>query len=161
MSPTLHQWHLHEGIVVIHVGVTGTQRGCTLEQMGALATLLGQLQDGESWLHHGDCIGVDAEAHAIARRTGWKIRGHPPTNPGKRAWCDCDGMDAERPYLDRNRVIVRAASTGLIAVPSTAHPILRSGTWSTVRYATKLEKTIWVIRPDGKVFLYEHGEVVT
>lgn len=136
---------------LIHLAVTGTQQGGTLEQYKSLEKLLRELQEGESWLHHGDCIGVDQAAHDIARAGGWKIRIHPPTNPGKRAFCNGDGEDFPRPYLKRNIAMVRECLTGLIAIPQTDTEVTRSGTWATVRYARKLERSIWVIWPNGFV----------
>lgn len=145
---------------MIHVGVTGTQKGANLSQRVLLKSTLRALKVSESWLHHGDCIGVDAEAHAIARELGYKVRIHPPRNPGKRAWCDGDGLDAEREYLDRNRAIVKASSTGLIAVPAQNTPTLRSGTWATIRYATRLKLRIFVIYPNGTLQVFTEGAEV-
>jgi hypothetical protein len=58
---------------------------------------------------------------------------HPPTNYSERAWREVPRhmMRPERPYLDRNRNIVRETAS-LIAAPAEPEEQLRSGTWSTV-----------------------------
>lgn len=131
---------------MMRVGFTGTQLGMTVAQRYRFAEFI---QGKQIELHHGDCVGADAGAHGIAYDLGCKIVIHPPANPTKRAMCR--GADEERPsagYLDRNRDIVRETER-LIAAPATATEELRSGTWSTVRYARKLGRPIWIIWPDG------------
>ncbi len=130
------------------VGFTGTQEGMTPAQIATLYTLLRDLSPEE--LHHGDCIGADAEAHAEARRTKSPpfIVGHPPIKPDKRAWCECDLLLPEEDYLARNRKIVDVCFL-LIATPKEFEEQQRSGTWSTVRYAKKTGKQFVIILPDG------------
>jgi hypothetical protein len=55
-----------------------------------------------------------------------------------------------KPYRVRNRDIVRDTET-LIATPSEPVELLRSGTWSTVRFARKLGRAVWVILPNGNL----------
>jgi hypothetical protein len=131
------------------IGFTGTQKGMTEAQK---KTLRGLLDGGAGELHHGDCIGADAEAHDIADECGYAIILHPPTNYSKRAWCEAPKhmMRPEKPYLDRNRDIVRETAS-LIAAPAEPEEQLRSGTWSTVRFARKAGKPVFVILPDGTV----------
>lgn len=64
------------------------------EQRAALVQLLVGLQPTE--LHHGDCVGADADAHRLAREhlTTTRIVVHPPDNPVKRA--SCHGVDVPR-----------------------------------------------------------------
>ena len=93
--------------------------------------------DGPVTLHHGDCLGADAWAHRQMARApaGSRIEIHPPDKSGSRAWCTgADIVHGVRPFLVRNREIVLASSI-LIALPSKPTEILRSGSWSTVRYA--------------------------
>jgi hypothetical protein len=63
-----------------------------------------------------------------------KIVGHPCTLEDQRAHCDVDERRPLRPPLVRNRNIVDAC-TILTAAPRSTAEELRSGTWSTVRYA--------------------------
>jgi hypothetical protein len=131
------------------IGFTGTQKGMTDAQKETLRRLL---DGGAGEFHHGDCIGADSEAHDIAQECGYATIIHPPTNPSKRAWCEVPKhmMRPEKPYLARNQDIVRE-SASLIAAPLQAEEEPRSGTWSTVRFARKLGKPVFLILPDGKV----------
>jgi hypothetical protein len=101
-------------------------------------------------LHHGDAIGADAEAHDIAVALGWAVVIHPPSEDYGRAFKASSFVRAPRPHLKRNRAIVRETDM-LIAAPAGAIEELRSGTWSTVRYARRQGRPIWLILPDGSV----------
>ncbi len=135
-----------------HVGFTGTQRGTTPWQRTKLAELLREL--GATDFHHGDCVGADAEAHAIAVGLGCRIHLHPPTDPSKRAFCvmrpNVDVTHRSRAYPDRNQDIVDETVI-LIATPGESKEKLRSGTWSTVRKARRRRRPITIILPNGGV----------
>jgi len=98
--------------------------------------------------HHGDCIGADAEAHHIVRTffPHVKIIGHPPVNESKRAFCTFDEVRPADEYLVRNRAIVMCSDL-LVATPGEAEEQLRSGTWSTVRYARHCEIPVKILVP--------------
>jgi hypothetical protein len=109
------------------------------------------LKRGPGEVHHGDCIGADAQLHTLAKAAGLKIIIHPPIDPKKRAFCqEYDEIREEKPYLDRNKDIVNE-SEFLIATPRTMHEVLRSGTWATVRYARSTNIDIAIIEPDGHI----------
>lgn len=129
-----------------HIGFTGTQEGMSDLQLKLLRDMLSAaVKDCEVVFHHGDCVGADEQAHEIALTLGCKIHIHPPLNSSKRAFCDAwDVMYGENPYLVRNKDIVNS-SIGLIAAPKTDKEEQRSGTWSTVRYATKINKPIIIL----------------
>jgi hypothetical protein len=129
------------------IGFTGTQHGMTDAQKSALRDLL---DGGAGEFHHGDCIGADSEAHDIAAQCGYTIVLHPPTNPAKRAWRDAPLKRDEKPYLTRNKDIVTETAS-LIAAPADPEEQLRSGTWSTVRFARQRRKPVFLILPDGTV----------
>lgn len=121
-------------------------------QKERLTELLRSLKPTE--FHHGDCVGADCEAHNILRSLGtYIIHGHPPSNPSHRAWCRFNAIEPEAPYLTRNKHIVDATG-GLIACPNGPER-LRSGTWSTVRYAIKRKKPIFVIMPNGDHYIID------
>ncbi len=130
----------------MRIGFTGTQTGMTAAQKWQLGELLA---GAAIELHHGDCVGADCEAHTIALAHGRRIVIHPPDNPTKRAWCQQASfiMDG-KPYLKRNRNIIEATNR-LIAAPKSKAEELRSGTWSTVRFARKLRRPILILFPDG------------
>lgn len=95
-------------------------------------------------LHHGDCIGADAQAHDAARALGYHIVLHPPTNPSRRAYCSADEEAPPLEYLARNKRIVESSEL-LIAGPSGPERV-RSGTWSTVRYARSLHLSVIILQ---------------
>jgi hypothetical protein len=149
LGPLRRGWSATEAVpVIIHVGFTGTQEGMTSQQKTSLQMTLETLQVEESWLHHGDCIGADADAHRVARLIGWRIYRHPPLNPAKRAFCDFDLDSKPRDYIPRNHDIVNASSVLLVA-PLTPDERRRSGTWATARFARNSDVEYVIIEPNG------------
>lgn len=140
--------------MVKRIGFTGTQQGMTTLQIENLRSVLErQYELGAREFHHGDCIGADSQAHAIAVEIGYDVVIHPPRIETKRAFCARGARNktqvlvlAAKDYLDRNHDIVDACNL-LIATPATAHEQLRSGTWATVRYARKTRKDVLVLNP--------------
>ena len=133
----------------MRLGFTGTQVGMTGPQALSTFDEVDALKPHE--VDHGLCIGSDAQFHEMIRSYSPSVLivGHPPTNTSKMAECDCDRLWLPKPYLDRNRDIVDA-SDALLATPEGPEG-LRSGTWSTVRYARKRGKPITIVWPDGSV----------
>lgn len=128
------------------IGFTGTISGMSEAQRDKLTALLAEL--GASQLHHGDCVGADADAHGIARSLDIAVVLHPPSNDKSRAFCQ--GSVEERPpraYLDRNKAIVDVTEV-LIATPWGPEQ-RRSGTWATIRYARKRARTCYIVMRDG------------
>ncbi|MBK7823326.1 MAG: hypothetical protein IPJ61_20280 [Tessaracoccus sp.] len=125
-------------------------------QMRAVRSILVALAPcGE--LHHGDCVGADAQMHRLFDREGKRITIHPPTDAKLRAWCEANGLTTQlavvrsldpQPYLTRNRAIVDAC-TVLLAAPHGVYGERLSGTWATVRYARSTAKPLVIVRPDG------------
>ncbi len=131
------------------VGFTGTQHGLTDYQQRWLRNHFKDNKD-IGWLHHGDCIGADAEAHVLAMMAGILIHKHPPLDDTKQAHMTSAYMVEEEPeeYLRRNVNIVRATEY-LIAMPAHHSEVRRSGTWATIRSARRQEKMIYIIDPSG------------
>jgi hypothetical protein len=102
--------------------------------------------------HHGDCVGADDEAATLVYQHcgATKIVRHPPDNTHNRSNNQCHRESREpNPYLERNRAIVDETMHLIAAVRGPEE--VRSGTWSTVRYARKLGRRITIVWPDGKV----------
>jgi len=138
----------------VKIGITGTSEGATRAQAWTLrAVFAGLHRAGAVELHHGDCVGVDAAADAMAQELGWRVIQHPPQDLRRRAFCPgAAEVRYPRPFLDRNTDIVRESDL-LVAVPEQAMEVLRSGTWSTVRRGRALRRPCWIVRPDGTVIM--------
>ena len=133
------------------IGFTGTSQELTDVQFLSLGFVLQNLKKaGAEELHHGCCVGADYTAHEMGQALGYKIVKHPPDNTCKMAECIGGEEWKPKPYLDRNHDIVDA-TVMLVAAPKERHEQLRSGTWATVRYATKKNRPITFVWPDGSV----------
>lgn len=129
------------------VGFTGTQAGMTLSQYGLLLlTLRYNLPEPMTEFHHGDCVGADAQAHELVRKhfKDTKIVVHPPSNPYKRAFKEGDETRPALEYIQRNRWIVIGTDI-LVAAPKELEEQQRSGTWSTVRFAQTIGRTVIIV----------------
>lgn len=118
------------------IGVTGSRNPRPERVVSALRQRLIAL--GAAELHFGDCVGFDAQAYEVATELGLRTVAHPPDNDALRAWCAALIILPAKPYLERNRAIVNAVDF-LVAAPD-GPEALRSGTWSTIRYAKKVGK---------------------
>lgn len=120
------------------VGFTGTREGMSQHQKEQFVLKLFDLSIHE--FHHGDCIGADADAHDIVREFFPDVRIiiHPPEKTRTRAYKTGDLYHPTKPYITRDRDIVRD-SEYLIGAPLDRE-VIRSGTWTTIRYARKISK---------------------
>jgi hypothetical protein len=136
----------------LKIGFTGTKNGMTFDQKNNFLVTLDELNDEHHLeeFHHGDCIGADEDAHQIVETyfPHVMIHIHPPENGYKRAFCKGGFSHQERPFLVRNRHIVDLTDV-LIATPDGDNEQQRSGTWSTIRYAKKINKDVTIIGPSG------------
>jgi hypothetical protein len=136
----------------VKVGITGSRLGATEAQTEVLIETLSYLREayGAEELHHGDAVGVDAQAAAIARDLGYRTIGHPPDVDLYRAFFPSDEDRPPMDYLLRDRAVVQEVDV-LIGCPNTRRPVRRSGTWYTIRYAIRVNQRLMVIWPDGSV----------
>lgn len=102
--------------------------------------------------HHGDCVGADTIFHNELTKNNIQVVIHPPNVNSMRSFCKSENILRPKSYLERNKDIVNS-STILVAFPDSEHERVRSGTWSTVRYARKREKEIHIFLPDGDVII--------
>lgn len=143
------------------IGFTGTRKGCTPTQLEALAQILTELlSEPGSVFHHGCCVGADAQAVALIRQhvCDVHVTGHPgdwPPLQDQPSIAASSTVKNCRPNLTRNRDIVDACDL-LVACPAGPEEV-RSGTWSTVRYARKCGKPVTIIHPDGRIEAGQSG----
>lgn len=138
-----------------NIGFTGTRKRIRKAQLGTLSLILHRYRPSE--FHHGDCIEADEKAQALAYSCGWKRCVHPPDKSAYRAFCKADIMFDKLPYLERSHAIVDATEI-LIAMPGEYLPVLRSGTWATIRYAVLLKRPIKIIVPNGAIITKWSGK---
>jgi hypothetical protein len=131
------------------MGFTGTQKGMTPNQLYILDKIIKEKNPYE--VHHGDCVGADTEFHQMCKAFGSIIIIHPPDISTKRSNCEGDKILPVKPYLDRNKDIVNSCDL-LIVCPKTRFEEIRSGTWSTKRYAQKRGVKFIIIYSDGLIF---------
>lgn len=140
----------------MRVGFSGTRHGMTDEQRRAF--IAWAKTAGVTEFHHGCCIGADSQAVEVMMPPcdmgieSPRIVAHPPVAQplfSASAHLASDERRCPYPYLVRNRNIVDA-SEHLVACPKGPEE-LRSGTWSTVRFARKVGKPVTIIWPDGTI----------
>lgn len=124
------------------LGVTGTRYNPSFSQGQRLYSFMASNEITE--IHHGDCTGWDQLAYEMFNYHGIKTIAHPPSHDQWRAYTKSDIIMTPKPYLDRNKDIVNAVDF-LVAAPSGPEAV-RSGTWSTVRYAKKVgvKGVVWL-----------------
>lgn len=131
-------------------GFTGTREPLNGFQLAVLCEILnGEGLNFVKGLHHGSCQGADTAAHIIFQdgEFGDKvITIHPPENERHMTKLIGDYHEPPLPYLVRNRNIVDACDF-LITCPDSDEERLRSGTWSTYRYALREGKPVVLITP--------------
>lgn len=129
---------------IIDIGFTGTRKGMSLAQKDQLVNILRYYCSIRKVnFRHGACCGADIEADQIARNLGCKMFIQPSNHVKTRVHCEepDDIVFPEKPPLIRDKDIVWNCMT-LLAAPKSNKEELRSGTWTTVRYARKLNKDI-------------------
>lgn len=154
-----------EHVEHIHVGFTGTRRGMTGQQEGTVELLLEEIK--QLWhardlrlrvealrprFHHGDCIGSDMGAQAVAKRVGFWTVSHPPLNEDLRAFTDNDETREPFDYRIRDGHIVQEAQL-MLATPKYAREELRSGTWATIRDARRYFTPVIIVWSNGSTTL--------
>jgi hypothetical protein len=121
----------------MRVGITGTREGMSQAQKEQFVLKLHELSPTE--FHHGDCLGADAEGHDIVREffPNVKIHVHPPKSDYMRARRKGDVMYEPDDYIPRDYRIVDMTEF-MFGAPLTDKEIIRSGTWTTIRYTRKI-----------------------
>jgi hypothetical protein len=130
---------------------TGTRSGMTQEQRHTVFYLFPPFPD---LALHGGARGADNDFD------WWIItRGMPaerievyPTRAHYAYWAHLGVRTVHDPLppLVRNRIMVERCDE-LLACPATAEEELRSGTWTTIRAARMVGKSIAIVAPDGSV----------
>ena len=134
----------------MHIGFTGSRSGLSANQEATILRIFESIPNIES-AHHGDCVGADADFHALCHASDLLVTLHPPTDNKSRAFCLANASRPAKPYLQRNQEIVNSCSL-LIAAPN-GPETRRSGTWATIRYARKNRRRLAIVNADGQLQL--------
>lgn len=127
------------------VGITGTREGMNEYQFEQVQTFLKDRYREGAEFHHGDCVGVDAEAATLAQQLGYRVVNHPgPNHDGLRAYIAGDEIREPQSHFKRNRSIVDSCDF-LLVVPLQNKHQPRGGTWYTYDYAVKKNKQLKLI----------------
>lgn len=135
------------------LGFTGTREKLADAQIIALRAWLEANRPTE--FHHGACLGADATAALQVKAIyGRSVRliARPGNMPKYASQPALDVSDERHPpvyTLTRNKSIVENTDL-LLACPS-GPEVLRSGTWSSIRWARKLGRRVIIVWPDGRV----------
>lgn len=129
------------------LGFTGTRRGMQPAQRRAVFTAIVERVPILEF-HHGDCIGADAEANECALMAGAAVYQHPSTARTRAYSPGATWMAEPKAPTERDRDIVDSVEL-LIAAPRMFIEELRSGTWTTIRYARKKRVPLLIVWPDG------------
>lgn len=124
----------------MRVSFTGTRQGMSEWQKQQLEKFFTEHRGEIFAFAHGACAGADVEAHAIAREVFGKelfIAIFPSTAKTRVRGLDANFEAEPEEPLKRDRKIVDAGYGVLLAAPLQMQEVLRSGTWSTIRYARK------------------------
>jgi hypothetical protein len=140
------------------IGFTGSRYGLTDAQGAALAAVFMVINRAANWLpdqqltlHHGACVGADAQAARLARLFGWQTVAYPSTLHEYRADTSADTVvHPPAPPLVRNREIA-AHSSLVVACPRRSS----TGTWHAIRTAANLDRDVIVIDEGGRVYAYD------
>ena len=144
------------------IGITGTRTGMTPLQLRTFTAYMAWINreriteievaynppDGYYHLIHGDCVGADAQAWAIAAGLSWTTTALPSTaDPKWHANTPSTVIEERRPSLTRNRLIVDRCHL-LLAFPGIGPE--RGGTWYTINYARDHGRHLVIVWPDGE-----------
>ena len=140
------------------IGFTGTHHGMNDFQKHELTYLLNfykkrcDLLDYREF-HHGDCIGADFEAAVLAEAVGFVVVSHPPIKAYRRGYGPYNIELPAKEYIARDHDIVNESDV-MIATPYEDTEIVRSGTWTTIRYAKKKNKELYILTPTKGIYTF-------
>jgi len=132
------------------IGFTGPRVGMTEMQAELVKNVLRYaFNTGPVIGQHGDCIGADAQFDQLCVEMDIDTMCRPCTIASQRAYTAARIIAPPEHPLSRNKKIVETSSL-MVSTPSTEVDELRSGTWSTIRHAQRINAPIIIITPSMK-----------
>jgi len=105
-------------------------------------------------VYHSGCIGADLEFHEMILNNSLvvDIYIHQTSNAARQAaMTDNENINLiympEAPTRLKNRTIIDNVEI-LIVAPKETYEVRTSGLWGAVRYARKINRTMWIIHPN-------------
>lgn len=146
------------------IGFTGTREGMSPRQQNEIGHFLSAHHDWWSdnpvnQAHHGECIGADSDFHELARINGFEVWGHPSTLTTRNLGLTGFAFqhDPIKPVTRDHHIVDQTEL--LIATPLDLEKV-RSGTWTTVRWARKRKRYIFIVYPNGSLQIeFEDGRI--
>ena len=141
----------------IIIGFTGSRSGLSAGQRRTFENFLKEMSKravrsrDNLLVVHGDCVGADADVGGVCKSLSVPTATRPANMPHMRALTSTAALAPPEDPLLRNKKIVDDCNM-LVACPSSATEVLRSGTWATIRAGRKAKKQVFVITPDGFMF---------
>lgn len=134
------------------LGFTGTRKGMTDDQLDTLYAWLMFCKDEVEEVHFGLCRGSDAQFYhmLLAVKPDAYIVGHPCDLIDQQVILPCDELRPVEASIRRNHDIVDEVDT-MLATPETFKNVLRSGTYSCLRYAAAVNRDLNIVLPNGRM----------
>lgn len=131
---------------------TGTREGMTDDQLDTLYAWFMFCKDEIEEAHFGLCRGADVQFYhmLLAVKPDAYIVGHPCDLIEQQVHLPCHEIRFVKPPITRNHDMVDETDT-LISTPATFKNVLRSGTYSCLRYAASKDKDLNIILPNGRM----------
>lgn len=134
----------------MRVSFSGTREGMSERQLALLEAWFKKYKDQVSLFSHGCCMGSDMQAHALIRKIiGRKvfIAVFPSTSTRTRrpAPLDSNFVAKPEPPLIRDKKILAVGKDMLVAAPLTILEVQRSGTWTNIRHAKRINMPYYVL----------------
>jgi hypothetical protein len=131
----------------VKIGFAGSRTGMTDTQIQKVKEVLAKYDVVE--VHHGDCLGADAQFHDICTEKGLKIIVHPPLSKEFRAFKTTGSTTilTEKAYNARNTELVESCDF-FIGCPAKWKTNPHSGTWKILECALQQKMSAQIFPKD-------------
>jgi hypothetical protein len=140
---------------------SGSREGMSWQQWMTMRWLLTMLEP--ELVRHGDCVGSDAQVHDMVARAfpQCELHVHPGFSTGHPLRAHRQGHvehPPARPCARNHQMVNHTDIT--IATPFEDEPVLRSGTWATIRYSMSINRPTILIKRNGSITVYDGRKVL-
>lgn len=133
----------------LHIGFFGTREGLSEHQKSTFHYFFLRIRR-DVHFHHGDGLGADYSAHAIALRRGSTVIIHPPLDTRQRAFASgAFSVLPAKGTTERTLDIIRASDYVFAAPAGERKDMPQSETWTAISLAIREKTPVTVIYPNG------------